>query len=92
MDLVKFGLGMIPGVGQAVQMTAGGGNVPGMGNAFGSGFTATEGPVGMSDNMGGGPPGVRLNKPVFVQNPIFLSNDVRGVAEKFSQEAERRMR
>lgn len=36
--------------------------------------------------------GVRAPKPVIVNNPIFLSNDIRNVSEKFAMEAEKRMR
>jgi len=59
-----------------VAVPGGGGGVAGVGGAFG----------------GQGVAGAPLRKPIVVNQPIFLSNDVRGVAERFAEEATRRMR
>ncbi len=87
LGLASLGLQFLPG-GQAVGVGIQAG-LQGMQFAGGGGGGA--GGVGVAFG-GEGVAGSFARKPVVVNQPIFLSNDVRGVAEQFAEEASRRMR
>lgn len=96
MNLFKGFLGLgaqalqfVPGLGipARIGLTAAGAMVPNLFPGGGGGGTA-----GVGGAFGGGGVAGSLQKPVVINQPIFLSDDVRGVAERFADEASRRMR
>lgn len=98
MSLLKTGLSLIPH--PAAQVASVGLRGFDAAGGFGSGggpgiaISPSDDPFGLGGGGGidvGGGIGFRP-KPVVVNNPIFLSNDVRGVAETFADEASKRMR